>query len=279
MRNKLKILACQPLITQVKSAAQRCTHVRKIVQFLEAACRQEPDIDLILLPELATIEYSSDSFARLSELAEPLPGETFAEMAALAQKVGCAISYGFPRVENGNYFISQAFVGPSGNCVADYNKLHLAQFGASMEQDYFSRGSKLAVFEWQGVRFGIIICYDFRFSDLIKVLVDTHQVDVILHPVAFTRDGTFAGWHHFVICRALEYQVYFLSINRAGEMWGDSILCPPWIDDEVKPTTLGTQEATCVFTIDKQVIHAVRESYPFRQDRLVDYAVLGSRVK
>ncbi len=271
----MKILTYQPLITQVKSAAQKHAHVRNIVRFLEAACQQEPNIDLILLPELTTIEYSSDSFANLSELTEPLLGETFTEMAVLAKKVGCAVSYGFPQIKNGNYFISQAVVGPSGECVADYSKLHLAQFGASMEQDYFSRGSKLAVFEWEGVRFGIIICYDFRFSDLIKVLVNTHQVDVILHPVAFTKDGSFASWHHFVICRALEYQVYFLSINRAGEMWGHSILCPPWIDDRIHPTILSEKEEAHVFTIDKSEIRSAREIYPFRQDRLADYSVLG----
>lgn len=270
----MKILAYQPLITQVKSAAQKRAHVRNIVQFLEASCQQEPDIDLILLPELTTIEYSANSFANLSELTEPLLGETFTEMATLAKKVGCAVSYGFPQVKNGSYFISQAVVGPSGECVANYSKLHLAQFGASMEQEYFSRGSKLAVFEWEGVRFGIIICYDFRFSELIRVLVNTHQVDVILHPVAFTKDGSFASWHHFAICRALEYQVYFLSINRAGEMWGNSILCPPWIDDHVQPTILSEKEEAHLFIIDKNSIRAARETYPFRLDKLADYTAL-----
>lgn len=246
-----------------------------MLQFLETKCRQEADVGLVLLPELATVEYSVESFEKLFELAEPLVGETFTAVSTFAQKTGCAVSYGFPQTKNGRYFISQVVVGPSGNCLADYSKLHLAQFGAAMERDYFSRGNKLAVFELQGIRFGLIICYDFRFSDLIKQLVDQHQVDVILHPVAFTKDSTFASWHHFVISRALEYQVYFLSVNRAGEMWGNSICCPPWIDNQTQPIVLGEQEEARLMTIGKQVIRSVRETYPFRQDKLADYSILG----
>lgn len=250
--------------------------MRNVARFLEARCRREPGINLIVLPELSTIEYATASFEQLSVLAEPLQGETFAEMAALAKRVGCAVSYGFPRLENGQYFISQAVVGTSGQCLTYYDKLHLAKFGASEERDHFSRGRKLGIFELDGFRFGIIICYDFRFSDLIKLLVDEHQVDVILHPVAFTRDGTFESWHHFVVCRALENQVYFLSLNRAGRAWGNSIFCPPWVDAHTKPIILGEKEEACVITIDKSVIRSIRGTYPFRQDRLANYAALAT---
>ncbi len=275
-KNGLKILAYQPFITQIKSASDRQAHVRRMVQFLEARCSREANIALIILPELTTIEYSRQSFEKLPELAEPVHGETLTAVSALAKRIGAAVAYGIPRVDSGQYFISQVVVGPTGAILADYSKLHLAQFGASMERDYFSRGNKLAVFELQGIRFGIIICYDFRFSDLIKQLVDKHQVDVILHPVAFTKDSTFASWHHFVISRALEYQVYFLSINRAGKAWGSSILCPPWIDEQRKPITMGEGEEARVLPIDKQVIRSVRETYPFREDKLADYSILGA---
>lgn len=271
----MKILAYQPRIEGIQSVVDRRSHVRRMLQVLEAVCRREPGVSLILLPELATIEYSVGSFEKLAELAEPLEGETFSAISAFAQNVGCAVCYGFPQVENGRYFISQVFVGQSGELLAYYNKLHLAHFGASMEPDYFSRGDKLAVIEYQGIRFGIIICYDFRFTELIKTLVNLHQVDVILHPVAFTKDNTFASWHHFVICRAMENQIYFLSVNRAGEAWGSSILCPPWVDDGTRPIVMGEREETRLMAIDKQIIHAVREMYPFSRDKLADYATLG----
>ncbi|MCP4428282.1 MAG: carbon-nitrogen hydrolase family protein [Chloroflexi bacterium] len=271
----MKILAYQPLIEQVKTAVDRRAHVRRMAQVLEPKCRQEADAGLILLPELATISYSAEAFANLGELAEPWEGETFATMASLAERTGWAVCYGFPRMENGRYHISQTVISPSGQRLADYDKLHLAQFGASMEQNYFTRGDKLAVFEWGGIRFGVIICYDFRFSDLIKRLVETYRVDAILHPVAFAKDETYASWHHFVITRALERQVYFLSVNQAGSMWGHSILCPPWIDGEIMPLVMGEGEEAHLFTLDKRSVRSAREIYPFRMDRLADYSILG----
>lgn len=273
---KLKILAYQLLINHIKSVEDKRFHVRNMIQNLEVRCRQEPDIALILLPELSTVEYSSASFENLGDLAEPLEGETFTAMSSLAKRVGCAISYGFPQVQDGRYFISQAVVGSSGQLLTTYNKLHLAHFGVCMEQDYFSRGDRLSVFELGGFRLGTIICYDFRFSELIKQLVVKHAVDAILHPVAFAKDGTFASWHHFVITRALEYQVYFLSLNRAGHAYGNSILCPPWIDDHTSPLTLGEEEEACIFTLDKQIIQSAKETYPFRKDMMADYSVLGT---
>lgn len=270
----MKVLAYQPYIGPIKTAADRRAHVQRMIQFLEMKCLQSPDIDLILLPELATVEYSVESFENLAKLAEPLEGETLAMMASLAKRTGCAVSYGFPRMRNGRYHISQVVIAPSGQRLADYDKLHLAQFGASMEQNYFSPGDKLAVFEWGGLRLGIIICYDFRFSELIKRLVETYQVDAILHPVAFTKDETYASWRPFVIARALEHQIYFLSVNRAGRAWGNSILCPPWIDGEVMPLTMGEDEEALLFSLDKQHILSAREIYPFRKDRLADYSIL-----
>jgi nitrilase len=270
----LKILAYQPRINRVKTVEDRRSHVRNIAQNLEAQCRQNPDVALILLPELSTVEYSAASFANLANLAEPLEGETFIAISALAKRLGCAISYGFPQVKEGKFYISQVVVGSSAQLLTTYNKLHLAHIGVCMEKDYFSRGDSLSVFELGGFRIGTIICYDFRFSDLLKKLAFQHAVDVILHPVAFAKDGTFASWHHFVITRALEYQVYFLSLNRAGPMYGNSILCPPWIDDQTSPLILGDNEEACVFTLDKQVIHSARETYHFREDMLADYSIL-----
>jgi len=270
----MKILAYQPRIEPIKSVTERRAHVGRMIRILAERCRQTPGVGLILLPELATIDYSVESFEKLNELAEPLAGETFAAMASLARQTGWGISYGFPQVRNGRYFITQIVIGPSGQLLANYDKLHLAQFGASLEKNYFLRGDKLAVFEWNGFRLGIIICYDFRFSDLIKRLVETYQVDAILHPVAFTKDETYASWHPFVIARALEHQIYFLSVNRAGSDWGNSILCPPWVDGITMPLTMGESEEAHLFSLDKQSIHSARDMFPFRQDRLADYSIL-----
>ena len=267
----MKILAYQPHISPVTSVEARRRHVNALASAIEARCQTESDIRLVVLPELSTTDYSIAAFERLAALAEPLEGETFYTFATLARRTGCAICYGFPRVEAGQYFISQMVVGRDGQYLTHFDKLHLAQFGFSAEKGYFSRGYKLGIFELEGFRFGLIICYDFRFAELISGMVERYNLDTILHPVAFAKDDSYPSWPHFVICRALENHVYFLSLNRAGEQWGQSMFCPPWIDDDTQPTVFGQGEEIRTFTLDKIELQIARETYPFRLDRLTDY--------
>ncbi|MEM7348678.1 MAG: hypothetical protein AAF485_30990 [Chloroflexota bacterium] len=96
----------------------------------------------------------------------------------------------------------------------------------------------------------------------------------MLHPVAFSRDDSFPSWHHFVITRALENHTYFLSLNRAGEFWGNSIFCPPWSGDHLSATTFGVDEEIRVFTVDRLILDEARATYPFSQDKLSDYSQL-----
>ena len=94
----------------------------------------------------------------------------------------------------------------------------------------FEPGSKLAVFDAFGVKVGLMICADMRYPELARELAVEHQVDLVLHPCAFSRDASFHSWHQFVIARALENQIYWLSLNYSGENFGASIFAPPWID-------------------------------------------------
>ena len=159
-------------------------------------------------------------------------------------------------------------------CFSRYDKIHLAQLGASHEKRYFSPGNTVSTFTLEGYRFGVLLCYDFRFAEFVRTLCNRGNLDVLLHPVAFTRDETFASWHHFAITRALENQVYFVSVNRAGDVWGNSIACPPWLDKDHEPQRLGEEEALCTITIDRELITKVRERIPLETDRLNDYRSL-----
>lgn len=274
----MKILACQVSIPETRTLEDKDVHVRSLIKRIEQYCKNNEIPDLIVLPELSTIEYSLESFKRLDILGEDLNDFSFHCFSELAQKLNCHIAYGFPKKEsrnkNGRYFITQSVISPDGKYVTHFDKLHIAQFGASEEKRYFSPGNKLGIFNINGCRAGIIICYDFRFPRLTSIMCEKFQLDLILHPVAFTRDATFESWHNFVITRALENQVYFLSLNRAGKDWGKSMFCPPWIDEITKPEIMGCKEEFRIFELDTGIIKQVRETYSFDKDRLKDYYIL-----
>jgi predicted amidohydrolase len=95
---------------------------------------------------------------------------------------------------------------------------------------------------------------------------------MILHSGAYFRDASFATWHDFSTTRALENQVFFLSLNRAGQHYGNSRLCLPWMDE----THLGVKfpehaERLINLVIDPAEIAAARQAYSFLKDRLPSY--------
>lgn len=269
----LKILACQIDIPQTRSAEDRDAHVEQLCQRLERELA-ELGVNLIVLPELSTIEYSREAFAKLDVLAEDLKGPSGEAFAGLAQRTGAAVLYGFARRTTGGYRISQALVRPDGSSAECFDKIHMAQFGASMEKEFFERGERLCVFELNGYRLAPMICYDIRVPEMARALALDHGVDAILHCGAYFRDESFASWHAFVTTRAMENQVYLLSLNRAGKDYGASVFCPPWVDATSPMTAMHEHdEAFQVFDICAETIADVRTRYSFLTDRLDGYRV------
>ncbi len=271
----LSLLACQISIPFMRTAAERDAHlavsVEKVLAQLDMSGKP---VDLVVLPELSSIDYSRDTFANLSELAEPLDGATFQAWRQVAQARGVYVSYSFARQGEGGPFICVAVVGPDGNLVGHYDKLHLAQYGASMEKEYFSRGDHLFVFDINGFRLAPIICYDIRIPELTRTLVIDQNVDVILHCGAYYRDESFHTWHPFAVTRALENQSFFLSLNRAGANYGKSLFCPPWQDENTLPLEFAeTDEDFRIITLDRETLGHARQNYSFLKDRLQDYEI------
>ncbi len=272
LSESISLLACQLAIEPTRSAEQRDKHLRDASTRVRQALSTK-HAELVVLPELSAIEYSRDSFAALDELAEPLDGPSFRTWSALAREFDTTIVYGFPRrASGGDFRICAGVVGASGELLGYYDKLHLAQFGASMEQEYFRAGEHLFVFELNGFRLAPIICFDIRPPELCRTLVVDLGVDVILHSGAYYRDPSFYSWHAFAQTRAVENQVYFLSLNRAGQHYGNSLFVPPWIDETKAATGFPDHEESLqYFKISKQPMTAARRDFAFLAERLPSY--------
>lgn len=273
----LTLLACQIDIPPMTTAAERDAHLARSAAKVRAElAAASGKVDLVVLPELSSIDYARDTFSRLGEMAEPADGASFQTWRTVAQEFGCHVSFGFARKGEGGPFISVGVVGPDGDLIGSYDKLHLAQYGASMEKEYFNRGDHLLVFEINGFRLAPIICYDIRIPELSRTLAVDHGVEVILHCGAYYRDESFATWHPFATTRALENQVFFLSLNRAGQTYGNSLFCWPWMDETVAPVRFDdTAETFRLITLDRATLEAARRDYTFLKDRLEDYGAVG----
>ena len=145
-----------------------------------------------------------------------------------------------------------------------------------MEKEYFARGNHLLAFEIKGLRIAPIICYDIRVPELARTLVLEHGVQLLLHCGAYCRDESFYSWPDFVVTRAMENQIFVLSLNRAGANFGQSQLCPPWVDEATPPVRFpDVEEAFLRLEIDPGKTETARKHYSFLADKLSDYGALA----
>jgi predicted amidohydrolase len=121
--------------------------------------------DLILFHEELLIGYSPDSAA----LSEPVDGPTTRAFIDLLKGSTAAVVYGLTEVCGSSRYISAPVVTGSG-VLANYRKTHLwwKYKGLREETAYYQPGDRLVTFDHQGVKIGIMICYDGDFPEMAR---------------------------------------------------------------------------------------------------------------
>lgn len=177
----LTLLACQIDIPFMTTGDERDAHIDRVAGAIDTALNTEGGVDLVVLPELASLHYSEACFNHLDVLAEHLEDSpTLSRLGEVARKHTTSILAGLARRDSaGAHYISQVLIEPDGQYQRWYDKLHIAQFGASMEKLFFRRGDHLLVFEIRGFTFGVIICYDMRIPELSRDLARRHSHNIV----------------------------------------------------------------------------------------------------
>jgi predicted amidohydrolase len=137
---------------------------------------------LVVLPELAATGYVLDRDGLL-DLAESTqaPGPVLSAWAATAREHGLVVVGGFAELDGDRLYNSVAVIGPDGRIAGTYRKLHL--FGR--EREVFAPGDVgLPVFEVAGLRLGVVVCYDLRFPEAVRILA-LRDVDLVAVPTAW----------------------------------------------------------------------------------------------
>ena len=127
--------------------------------------------------------------------------------------------------------------GPDGAVAARYDKMHLFRFddGAQRhdERRTLRAGDAPVTFDADGLRVGLSVCYDLRFPELYRALMNP-PCDLIVVPSAFTHTTGLAHWHLLLRARAIENQCYVLAPAQGGRhpngrrTFGHSLVIDPW---------------------------------------------------
>ncbi|MPV35539.1 carbon-nitrogen family hydrolase [Georgenia subflava] len=236
--------------------------------------RSAAGADLIVLPELWGVGYFAfDSYAAA---AETLDGPTVAWAADLARELGAHLHLGslVEDVGNGRYRNTAVLVAPDGTVAHDYSKIHVFGY-KSKEAELLQPGTQVAVSDTPFGAVGSTTCYDLRFPELWRRLVDT-GAELVVVPAAWPAARR-EHWRLLTTARAVEQQVYVIACNAVGtqagtELGGHSRVVDPW---GTVLAEAGTDEGVTFCDLDPALVGQVRDEFPVLKDRLSDYGALA----
>lgn len=160
-------------------------------------------------------------------------------------------------------------LGPDGEIAGRYRKLHLYDSFGFRESDKFLPGEMTAaggtVADVAGVRLGLLTCYDLRFPELSRVIIDA-GADVLCIPSAWVRGPLKEDhWDTLVRARAIENTAYVAAAAQCGKKYcGRSMLADPM---GVAVSALGEAEGVTSGEVSEDRIAEVRKTNPALEHR------------
>lgn len=235
---------------------------------------------LVVLPENFAY-FGAD--ADRARVAEPLaaddvaPGPIQRALSTWAHRYEITVVGGGMPVESGDprrpYNTSVAF-GPDGRLAAHYHKIHLFDVqltdGSNLEESAGTTpGRSLCTLPVSGFRIGMSICYDLRFPELYRGLIDA-GAEVLLVPAAFTLHTGKDHWVPLLRARAIESQAWVVAAAQWGthprgrRCYGHSMVVDPWGS---VVSQCSDRPGMALATLDRAYMDEVRGSVPSLRHR------------
>lgn len=223
----------------------------------------ERGASVVVFPEYSS--YFSDPMGEdLVAHAEPIDGSFVQSLSGLAQELRIHVVAGLvERTDDPSRFANTIVVlSPEAELVAQYRKQHLYDAFGQRESDWVVPGALDApeTFEAGGLRFGIQTCYDIRFPEVTRRIVDA-GADVVLVPAEWVRGPLKEHhWRTLVTARAIENTVYVAAADHAPPIGvGNSMIIDP---RGTQIAGVGTDTDVAVGFASAATIAAVRSDNP-----------------
>ncbi|GGZ88672.1 carbon-nitrogen family hydrolase [Streptomyces bluensis] len=249
--------------------------------------REQSGADLVVLPELWTT--GAFAYEEFATEAEPLQGLTYEVMAEAARDAGVWLHAGsIPEKTasdsgsaagagpHGSLYNTSLIFSPSGELAAAYRKIHRFGFDKG-EAVLMGAGAELVTVRLPGpattpglaTTLGLATCYDLRFPELFRGLVDA-GAEILVIPAGWPERRR-SHWTLLAQARAVENQAYVLACGTAGShagvpQAGHSIVVDPW--GEVLGEA-GSGEEVLTVEFDPGKVAATREQFPALKDRML----------
>ncbi len=272
MSEKHKVAAIQ--MASGPNISANLLEVKKIVG--DAA---EAGAKLIVLPEnFAFMGESEQDKLKLRE--EPGSGPLQEFLSQLAASHGIWVVGGtVPLTANDPNKIRAACLvfDDKGNQVARYDKIHLFDvhlLGTGekySESETIESGNETVVVDSPFGRIGLAVCYDLRFPEQFRNLLDD-GMEIAVLPAAFTAHTGKSHWQPLIQTRAIENLSYMIAAAQGGyhingrETYGHSMVVDPWGTIQ---GMIARGNGYAMGEIDLDLLHNTRRAFPALEHRQI----------
>ena len=252
-------VACLQMDMLLAKPEENFSHAAELVK---RAMENKPDV--LVLPETwNTGFFPRENLQALCDRDGSRVRQVFGALAAQYQVNIVAGSVS--NVRGGKVYNTAMVFDRTGACIASYDKTHL--FTPMGEDNYYTPGDRLCTFVLDGVKCGLIICYDVRFPELTRSLT-VPGLDMLFVVSQWPKVRTF-HLRSLTTARAIENQMFLVCCNSCGTAGqtvygGNSAI----IDPRGETVALaGETEEILTADCDLQILTNIRGSIPVFRDR------------
>jgi deaminated glutathione amidase len=222
----------------------------------------DPRPDVVVLPEVFARDFGKPG-SHVGEFAEPLDGPFVTRLTELAKECDLTVVAGMFEVSDdpARPFNTLVVVGPGGQQTS-YRKIHLYDSFGYKESDALSAGAlEPVVVEIGGWSVGLMTCYDLRFPEMSRALVDA-SAEVLLVPAAWVAGPMKVDhWCTLLAARAIENTAYVVAAAQPPPRYcGHSMAVAP---NGVVMAELADEDGAAITAeLDREFLAETRKTNP-----------------
>ena len=234
------------------------------------------------------IEQDTEQF----DLAEPIPGNTTEQLAAISREMGIYLIVPiFESVHNSVFYNTAVVLGPDGEIVHKYRKMHIPQDPGFEEKFFFAPGDLgWPVFDTPWGKMAVLICWDQWYPEAARLMA-LRGARVIFYPTAIGRLDSepeqlglqqHQAWETVQRGHGVANGCYIAACNRVGReadtlFWGQSFVSDYYGSIVSKGSQI--EEQVVLANLDFKAQDDFRRIWPFFRDRRIDaYGDITKRV-
>jgi predicted amidohydrolase len=243
---------------------------REALGVLGSICSRDPAPDLVVFPEAIMRDFGN-SGSDVSEFAEDLDGPFVKRLTELAGEHGVTIVAGmFERSADPERPFNTLVVVDGSGVRASYRKIHLYDsFGYKESERLLAGDLEPVVVDVGGFKVGLMTCYDLRFPELARMLVD-RDAELVVVPAAWVAGPLKVDhWRTLLKARAIENTVYVAAAAQPGPRYsGHSMVVSP----RGEAVEAEDGDVFVQAPLERQVLDEVRRQNPSLANRRIGLA-------